>query len=700
MEPDEAPPPYSAVDPLLAQTNNGRDVTVATDLRLRGGNAPTPVVVSPTDSSSASGLNESISASRVSSQTNLTSAATYFEERPPTVFEEGRDILRHHLNIYPRSQAKDFPRRPRCWGSRTGEITQHDWDAFLKFLFPPHLGFAASSEHLPRHLRAQIQRDRKDRPQETDEQRQVRIAEVVSEWNQCFFEPRATRLVLVYVTDSGSAPSSPLCPNCYPAATNASNRSGPSGSAELPGRQQPTRSNVPSAVSDQPATSQGNNTLNSNAPFSEPLVTTALARPSFYPPVGPFGTHFPPLPPPGPYSQHWPAQPWPSLPHGLGRGSPCAQSPGFRPFKGGPLNWITQFASQVQNYGERISEQAQRYGDQFAAQAENYGNRALAGGHWIEEQASCQGRKVEQLGDMISDLVSRPRRVGLAGYNGSREVDNNSSYYGHYENYNYNNDNNNSNPNLNGRTTTIPPSQRTRRSSVSSTSSESSLTSIDSISTISDLSVTDLATVRAQLLSLDDHHDRDLYEAAVGLRRQIEVLQGCRRKARISRTDHCRWGWGCQQQQQQQQQRQSWGGRPDWGQWGFPEQQQQRSRVDKRIMKEEMKATKKAFRDTFRRARDEQRERRRNRRNRRRQERRSRSEQTGETVEERGETHELEQRLGRVGLDDSCRQPVLPSVELPVSSSLDVSTSTAHVNAKDTTTATTTTASEVDRRLV
>jgi hypothetical protein len=77
---------------------------------------------------------------------------------------------------------------------RMNEVAQQDWDTFLKYLFPPQLGLAAASQHLPRQLRAEIQRDRKDRPQETDEQRRARIAAVVDEWNQCFFELRLHRL--------------------------------------------------------------------------------------------------------------------------------------------------------------------------------------------------------------------------------------------------------------------------------------------------------------------------------------------------------------------------------------------------------------------------------------------------------------------------------------------------------------------------
>ena len=209
MDQEEAPPPpYSAVDPLLAP--NSRNNTSSQAI------AP-GVSVSPTQDASSS---------RVPTQptvvpTHFRSAAAYFEERLPSVIDESRGLLPHHMTIYPRSQAKDFPRRPRCWASRFNEITQQDWDTFLKYLFPPQLGLAASSQHLPRQLRAEIRRDRKDRPQETDEQRKARIAAVVAEWNECFFGLRATHVVFVYVGEPDSAPSSALCPRCYPAATGS-----------------------------------------------------------------------------------------------------------------------------------------------------------------------------------------------------------------------------------------------------------------------------------------------------------------------------------------------------------------------------------------------------------------------------------------------------------------------------------------------
>jgi hypothetical protein len=99
--------------------------------------------------------------------------------------------------------------------------------------------------------------------------------------------------------------------------------------------------------------------------------------------------------------------------------------------------------------------------------------------------------------------------------------------------------------------------------------------------------------VRAQLLSLDEHHDRELHDAAVGLRRQLDELRESRRQTRLNGRSH-HWG----------------SGRTGWGRWESP-QQQERSREERRAIKEETRATRKVFREVLRRAREEQRERRR-----------------------------------------------------------------------------------------
>ena len=646
MDPEEAPPPpYSAVDPLLTQSNNGGDIsTDSHHLSLRGGNAPSQNALARGDPSSSAGDPASASPRL---PTNFVSAAAYFTERPPASGDPGRTVLDHHLTIYPRSQSKDFPRRPRCWSSRNNEITQQDWDVFLRYLFPPHLGLASSSGHLPRQLRAEIQRDRKDRPQETDEQRAMRVKLVIAEWNRVFFEPRATRISFVYVTDPERAPASPLCPRCYPAATRASHDTQSSPSPVSRNWQGPY-TNVPPTLGNHPTVPP---VASPFAPGMYAYPTSPMATPSFprygmspMPPADPHGPRIPPaMPPPPPNFQHcrwgWNNRPYvPSYPNS---GSS----------KSGPMSWISQLASQAQKYGERISEQAEHYSRQVEEQA-------MAHGRWIEQQAGFGGQNVERFGDAISNFVSGPR-YEWPGHNWSQQI-----YYP--------NTSTPPNPTLNPALNpapnptpatqvvdVTPQTQRPRRSSVSSTSSESSLTSVDSISTTSDLSPSDLATVRAQLLSLNDHHDRELYDTTVGLQRQLDALQQSRRESRFPGRGSWRNGWWHNHPHSHGY------GRGGWGRWESPQQQQQ-NWAERRAMKEEMKATKKAFRDTFRRAREEHREKRRLKRNRKRQERKSRKRRQEEQHEPTQEAP-LEQRLGNLELrntelaNHSESQPVIQS---------------------------------------
>ncbi|KAF9886123.1 hypothetical protein FE257_012058 [Aspergillus nanangensis] len=616
---EEAPPPYSAVDPLPSQTNDRTAL-----LRLRGGNAPI------SDTVSTDGSSSSLTIVTPLPPANFTSAAAYFVERPAPVFDAEQPFLEHQLTIYHRSQSKDFPRRPRCWGPRNNLIAQQDWDTFLKYLFPPHLGLASSSGQLPRQLRAEIQRDRKDRPQETDEQRHIRVSAVITEWNQYFFEPRAARLVFIYVTNPQNAPLSPLCPRCYPAATKASHENR-SALAPVAGRGRLTRAGLPPAQGQPtphahlgypPATPYGypNTPISpvNYAPYGAPPLHNPAAQQTFpYYPQQPL-----------PYQQWgWNAQPWPP------------QQPNPSPTKGGALGWIASLASEAQRYGERISERAERYGDQISAHADYYGRQveeqAMAHGRWIEEQAGFGGRKTQEI---------------FTGYNHPPPA----QAYHQPNNHPYML----TSPSVPpvetttpstaavaataATTTTTTPStpsaQRPRRVSNASISSDSSFSSIDSLSTTSELSSSDLATVRAQLLSLDDYHDRDLHEAALGLRRQLDNLRESRRQTRrAGRSNTWRNGFGHFPQNQPQR-------------WESP-QQHQRSKAERRAVKEETRATQKAFRDVLRRARDEKRERRRMIRNHRRQE--TRSSRSGAAA---AEVLPLDQRLQNLELDQNHRE--------------------------------------------
>ncbi|KAJ5151900.1 hypothetical protein N7492_010195 [Penicillium capsulatum] len=635
MDQEEAPPPYSAVDPLLAPANNnGSGAQASVPLHGNG-----PASQAQAAGSSRMPRQESASSS-AAVPTHFTSAVTYFERRPPAVIDDSRPILHHHMTIYPRSSAKDFPRRPRCWASRMGQVAQEDWNTFLQYLFPPQLGLAAASQHLPRQLRAEIQRDRKDRPQETDEERRARIAAVVEEWNECYFEPRATRIDFVYIGEPDAAPASALCPRCYPAATRASGSvegqpaRNPSVPSPLAGQHTPSPTGWPAPASPFPHSPQY--PVPYGPPYGVPPFYAHGTPPNHQPPQ-----YYPPPPPPPPGVAPWQWNNW-------AHSQPQYGSSGTS--KNGALGWISQLTSQAQKYGERFAEQAQQYGDQISAHAMYYGRQveeqALAHSRWLEEQARFHGRK--------------PSAYPPAGYPippswGPQPQTPNGQTTGVVQNTPPPAGNNTTSPNQptpsnQGNEKDKFPAEtersleRSRRASISSVSSDSSLSSIDSISTSSDLGASDLATVRAQLQALDDRHDRTLYDAALDLRRQVDVLRDSRREARASG----RRGWrpGLLGQQEASRQDSS-----DWGRWDSPEQQQ-RQATEQRAMKEEMRATRKAFRDVVRRAREEQREKRRARRSRRRQARPGWSEQNA--AKENGP---LNARLGNLNLQDSAARP-------------------------------------------
>lgn len=664
MDQEEAPPPYSAVDPLLAPANSRNNGSGSAPLR---GN-----VSASQDPSSSTASQSSTPSTPAVVPTHFTSAVTYFEERPPTSLDESRDLLYHHMTIYPRSSAKDFPRRPRCWTSSVDDIAQQDWDTFLRYLFPPQLGLAAASQHLPRQLRAEIQRDRKDRPQETDEQRQARIAAVVDEWNQCFFEPRAARIDFVYVGESDAAPSSALCPRCYPAATRATQS--PSAAGVLDS-QHATNPNAPSPLTGQHAPSPAGWPVPPHQLYSYPPVPGHFGPYGAIPPFPGHGAlpnnqppqYYPPPPPPPPGVPPWQWNNWAYTQPQFGNSGTQKT--------GGALGWISSLTSQAQKYGERFAEQAQHYGDQISSHAMNYGRQveeqALAHGRWIEEQARLHGSKQgvqpsapytyqgpswnpsQTTGPTQSTPTPPPNDPSPpARADNENQPSNQASNQTNQDStLNQNRDQSEGQTKAGNKDRLI---DRSRRASISSISSESSLSSIDTLSTTSDLSPSDLATVRTQLQNLHDRHDRTLYDAAVDLRRQLDVLQESRREARASG----RQNWRNGRFQQQPNSADS----SDWGRWESPEQQERQTN-ERRAMKEEMRATKQAFRDIVRRARNEQRDRKRAKWNRRRKALASAENKAKDKTS-------LDGRMGNLALGDgdTPNPPPVRSQTAPVSS--------------------------------
>ncbi|EPS32081.1 hypothetical protein PDE_07040 [Penicillium oxalicum 114-2] len=672
MDQEEAPPPYSAEDPLIPPTHSRNGISQDTRLSRGDESAVTPATGSTTSRSSTPVRSAVV-------PTHFTSAAAYFEERPPTVLDGSREVLHHSMAIYPRSSAKDFPRRPRCWSSRVEEVAQQDWDVFLRHLFPPQLGLASASRHLPRQLRAEIQRDRKDRPQETDEQRQARISAVVDEWNQCFFEPRATHLSFVYVGESDPAPSSALCPRCYPAATRATQQP----ASEVPQTPSPNPGPPVTGYPAPPFNGWPASPNQIHPYYQQPAPYGPYGAMPQFPPHGPVPNYQPPqyIPPPlsAPGVQQWQWNQW-----AYNQPQYAAQ----RPEKSsGALGWISSLTSQAQKYGERFAEQAQHYGDQISTQAMHYGrqveDQALAHGRWIEEQARLHGRKQGAYpstpyaaqtpfasSGQVMDVSQNAASLSSGINTPSRPV---------HENPHSHNatpipqgeaansrrcDNNDKAQTVNTEANAPGP----RRSSISSLSSQSSLSSIDTISTTSDLSSADLAAVRTQLQGLQNSDDRTQYAAAVDLRQQLDTLRESRREAKVS---------GLQNRRPRPNLAQGSGtDSSDWGRWDSPEQQA-RELAERRAMKAELRHTQQAFRDVVRHARNEKRNRRLARQNNRVQGPRS----SGPPVENR---HLLNDSMASLCLDkDQAPKPVHVQTEAAPSSDASRSVSTVPSVAAD-----------------
>lgn len=566
MDPDhpsEAPPPYSAVDPLQRQEQvdhrhdeNRSPPQLEASLSSLNIQSPLPssppITETPETSITDSGLLSEHSAPTVPAQ--FASAAGYFAERSQPVSITGdikRELLIHHMTIYARSHGKDFPRRPRCWNSRAGEINQHDWDTFLNFLFPSHLNPAASSNRLHRQIRAEIERDRKDRAQETDDQRSARIKEVITEWNDHFFATRGVHITWTYVADLEEGPSSSLCPNCYPQATNVSRSHGL-------GRNDST--NAPIPVSTEQPTKQviKRRPVPQNSWVSESSQTSSA------------GTAISPIVASGGFlgqgrNQARMVYPYPE----------SYQSAGS--WKSNPVAWAAQMTSIAQQYAAKISNQAQEYGRAMeesalarSRQVEMYSRRveqdALARARQIEAMTVAKGQKIEQAGDRIASWASNMGRRAVNPRPGPMPTDH--SYDQSTYDFTYNN--------------LISQQQpRSRRQSAASDTSISSLSSIDTVSSVSDLELDDLASIRAQLSALDDYHHHELYDAAVSLRSQLEAMKKSRCTGRFRSHHH----------------------RP-WGRWESPEEAA--NREQRRVaMKQESKLLREKFNEIERRAKRE-----------------------------------------------------------------------------------------------
>lgn len=355
--PEDAPPPYTPSDPLTPASTDA-------SISIEDGRSP------QLDPEEIPSYEHSLQQTA-----NFVSAALFFSERPPTK-PHGQDdpVLAHTITIYTRSQAKDYSRFPRCWRSRSDEVSSQDWLTFLNYLLPAHLGPASVHPELSRKLRREIERDHKDRCQETDEQRQARLSAVVEEWNQCFFRPRAMDVILVFAPESGIMTISPLCPQCYPSTVRSMPmRHGP--------HQTISRSQTEPTTSQQfriPRRPVGGDAANSTFADEETCQSIADTDKEVV------DLNQPSTPPRAP-SRAFQISSWASA----------------------LQNWATNISEQAQRYGEQVERQAMAHGRRVENNAESFGRMMEARGRSWEKYFDEQEKKMDRAGEKFEAACDR-----------------------------------------------------------------------------------------------------------------------------------------------------------------------------------------------------------------------------------------------------------------------------------------------------
>ncbi|KAI1980844.1 hypothetical protein LOZ51_003374 [Ophidiomyces ophidiicola] len=343
--PDDAPPPYTPTDPL----------TPASSSVSANGELPAPPTTDPALVPVPAAVSEPEPVpeyEHVSQPTdNFISAVPFFAERPPTLpHSPHEEVLQHTITIYSRSQARDYSRFPRCWRSRSEEVTDNDWRTFLNYLLPSHLGPASHHPGLPHKLRQEIERDHRDCSQESDDQRRARIATVVEEWNHHFFRPRAMAVSYCFAPEAKTETISPLCPRCYPSTVRSMPIRHGSGSNLSRSQTAP-----PEALNSIPRKPVGTNT-------TQPSVGQSQS----------------------------------------GRNEPNGtQSDGPQNF--GNQSYIGSWASAIQNWATNLSEQAQIYGDTIERQANERGRQ-------FEARAEAFGRMMEARGNALENYFEQQEK--------------------------------------------------------------------------------------------------------------------------------------------------------------------------------------------------------------------------------------------------------------------------------------------------
>ncbi|PGH30047.1 hypothetical protein GX50_07203 [[Emmonsia] crescens] len=617
---DDAPPPYTPIDPLTPASSNESATTAdaAAEQPLTYNDVPT-------------------SYDSFASVPNFISASPYFRERTLTVphqVEPQEPTLQHTLTIYPRSQSKDYQRFPKCLRSRSVEITQHDWDTFLNYLFPPHLAPAASQSHLPRKLRAEIQRDRKDCPQEGDVERQTRIEAVFAEWNKYFFVPRSTEILYTYVSPSDSPPPTHLCPKCYPSTVRSLPvRGAPFGNGPYLVRSETTPScSAQRSISRRPV---GGNPRSNSALAPEVSTVTAQGSTTI---------------------------PFPTENSNSGGAEGCAYDRKFAPAYGIAgatnvvANWAAQLGERAEQYGQWISDQAAAHGKLVEARSQQYGRM-------IEDQAKARGEYIEQQANYFGGIGRGRGRGGGRGWGkggpGAHWVHNWGPFGHMHHGYRHGSWSHNSG-HSHGHAFTHAPAhpwsgweghrrnrqvgQRQRSASVSSTSSSSSSSSTSSsssssssdsdasfLSTLSSYSqrhAAGLADFKEKIRSIQWEHEQSQARARMDVQRsdiaylhqELRILRTAHKQFRSTKRAkrgagaHVFSPWGTARNS---------GNNPTGGTGVVTDI---KSKEAQRALKQDIQSTKKEFRTLVARIRDEKRELRRGRRKRRKEAKRERRE--------------------------------------------------------------------------
>ncbi|PGH12335.1 hypothetical protein AJ80_06745 [Polytolypa hystricis UAMH7299] len=429
---DDAPPPYTPVDPLTPASSNTSSASGGVTATATATVTATPATVltppaSDINTPTTSTTTEDIPAYTYipESPANFITAGPYFLQRaqassppppPPALTpapllitppqsastHSADDFLEHTLTIYSRSQSKDYPRPPRCWRTIPDEhLTQLDWNTFLNYVFPPHLAPAATQMNLPRKLRAEIERDHKDCAQESDVERRTRIAAVVAEWNHEFFAPRGLSVRHVYIGAGETAPPTPLCPMCYPSSVRTMVMRHAEQARSPAAREGSTaRQGIPR----RPVGAQPNQGY--SAPMSVPPV-----EPDHAP------THWSETTTTTTTSSRSPSIPYPNDAVELESPTTPSSNLSFGGIASAVVavqNWATQMHEQAHQYGQRVTEQAAAYGKRIEDQSQMCGQMIERQAKLHSDLAQHHAKRIEQMGQRACDGWSQTGHASMS----------------------------------------------------------------------------------------------------------------------------------------------------------------------------------------------------------------------------------------------------------------------------------------------